>query len=127
MNTILEINNTRQLKKLLVSNDAENYDIKLILDTSKVVNVKVLEKRLNRYKSSCGCEIGAIFFYLTLTLLIFWSFVIDKINLHSLNTIYFVIKISILIGASILGKIIGILSYKYMFRNTIKKILTYLE
>jgi hypothetical protein len=123
----LEVSDINQLNNLLETDEVDRYYLKLTLDDLNSNHLKKFEKRLNKFKSSCGCEVGAYFLYSTLLGLITWFVFFNDFNMQSISFMFIIKNLSMLIFAAILGKIIGILFYKFMFRKTIMKINTILE
>jgi hypothetical protein len=120
------INNKQELKDLL-SNHTLSFlpregNIKLLLDHLSENEKLRWEKKLSRYFFECGCDIGAKFAIVLLFLYLIFLFLIAGIStILEWQTIVYGFVIVVL--GAVLGKIFGLVYYKYLLNHAVNKLL----
>jgi len=120
------INSKQELKDLL-SNHSISFlpregNIKLLLDHLSENEKFRWEKKLSHYYFECGCDIGAKFAIVFLFLYLIFIFVIAGISsILEWQTIAYGI-VFVFLGAA-LGKIFGLVYYKYLLNHAVNKLL----
>lgn len=120
------IRSKQELKDLL-SNHTISFlpregNIKLLLDHLSENEKLRWEKKLSRYFFECGCDIGAKIAIVFLFLYLIFLFVIAGISsILEWQTIAYGF-VFVVLGA-VLGKIFGLIYYKYLLNRAINKLL----
>ena len=120
------IHNTQELKDLLsnhrISFLPQEGKITLLYDHLSETEKKNWEDKLSRYYFECGCDFGAKFAIVFLFLYLIFLFVIAGISsILEWQTIAYGF-VFIVFGA-VLGKIFGLVYYKYLLNHAINKLL----
>jgi hypothetical protein len=120
------IHDTQELKDLLsnhkISFHPQKGKITLLYDHLSKTERQNWEDKLSRYYFECGCDIGSKFAIVFLFLYLIFIFVIAGISsILEWQTIVYGI-VFVVIGA-VLGKIFGLVYYKYLLNSAVKKLL----
>ena len=117
------INTTAELKELLskhrISFLPREGKINLLFDHMPEDKKLCWEEKLSRYFFECGCNMGAKFTIAFVFIYLFYLFVLSDVqNLIRWQTIVY--GFTFVIFGAALGKISGILLYKYLLHRSVK-------
>lgn len=111
------INESSKLFTLISGKKLKNYD-KIVLNIEQLDHKEkmVYESRLNALHNACGCELGALFCFISICAYLVFCIIEVKTS----NGILLRNGIIVFFVSALIGKLVGIIMAKIKFKKTIR-------